>query len=196
MKKLVVIATVVALAFGGAGFALGVSTGARAEDGQREAAEVTRTTVRTTAVRAPEPAPVTPPRVEAPRVEATTPRPAVAVRDDVAEPARLRVRRLVVTSGIAGHEPDGSIGTMAVGEHERVFAFVELANGGGAGSVVVTFERDGATPTGNVELDVPERVGRWRTWAFSRGVTSAGEWRAVVRDVDGRLLAEEPFVVE
>ena len=109
--------------------------------------------------------------------------------------ARLRVRSLV-TRGIAGDEPDGFIGTMAVGEHERVFAFVELANAGGAGSVVVTFERDGATPTGNVELDVPERVGRWRTWAFSRGVTSAGEWRAVVRDVDGRLLAEETFVVE
>lgn len=196
MKKLLVIGTVVALAFGGAGFALGVSTGARAEDGPREPAAVTRTTTvhapAPVAAPSPAPAPAPVPTI-APREIA---QPATRTRDDVGERPQLRVRRLVVTSGIAGHEPDGSIGTMAVGEHERVFAFVELANAGGAGSVVVTFERDGLSPTGHVELEVPQRVGRWRTWAFTRGVTSTGEWRAVVRDVDGRVLAEQDFVVE
>lgn len=205
MKKVIAIATVVALACGGAGIALGAtmaraSTAASSESGTAseapEAFPAIRTREAAPAVpRAPEPRAAEPRAVETrvaePTVRAGDVRPATP-----ATPSEIRVRRLVVTSGIEAREPVDTIGTMAAGEHDRVYAFVELANRGGEGSVVVTFERDGEPRHGEVELEAPARAGRWRTWAFTRGVRQAGEWRAVVRDHEGRVLAEQSFVVE
>lgn len=191
MKKAILIATVVAVAFGGAGFAIGIAAGARADhERERETVTVTRTvTIPAPAIPAPAiatPAPVVP-VVREPAVREVR----EGERRDV-----IRVRRLVITSAIAEREPVDTIGTMSVGEHERVYAFVDLANRGEAGSVFVTFERDDAPPHGQVELEVPSRVARHRTWAFTRGVRRAGEWRAIVRDAQGTVLAEEAFVVE
>lgn len=191
MKKVALVLSMLALACGGAGFALGAATFARADDEVRTDVR-TVTTTRSESVRAePRVAPI------APAIAPVTGSPSrsVARTDEATEP-RVRARRLVVTSGIAGHEPADTVGTMAAGEHERVYAFVELANTGGAGHVVVTFERDGGPTTGHVELDVPAHVGRWRTWAYSRGVDRAGEWNVVVRDERGAVIAEQAFVVE
>lgn len=191
MKRTIVIVTVLALACGGAGFAVGAAAFARADDHTTTRTEVVRTVVAPTRAA---PVPVAPPIVTpstAPIARSTsTPR---VPRGE----ADVRVRRLVVTRGIEARETIDEIDVLDRDEElDRVWAFVELANAGDAsGAVTVTFERDGGAITGIVDLEVPARTGRWRTWAFSRGVTETGSWTAVVRDEDHRVLAEQDFEV-
>lgn len=111
----------------------------------------------------------------------------------------LRVRRLVVSTGIESREPTGASDTFD-GEDERLYAFVDLANRGDATEVEISFEpeiesRD-AHVTGLVTLEVPSEVGRHRTWAWSRNVHTPGNWFAVVRDLEGHELAREAFTIE
>lgn len=193
MKRTIVIATVLALACGGAGFAVGAAAFARADDHTTTRTDVVRTVVAPAPTRAA-PAPVAPPVVTP--STATIARSTSTPRMSEGE-ADVRVRRLVVTRGIEAREPIDEIEVLQADERlDRVWAFVELANAGDAsGAVTVTFEREGGPITGIVDLEVPARTGRWRTWAFSRGVTEAGSWTAVVRDEDHRVLAEQPFEV-
>lgn len=111
----------------------------------------------------------------------------------------LRVRRLVVATGIEDREPTGVSETFD-GEDARLYAFVDLANRGDATEVEVSFEpevvsRD-AHVSGLVTLEVPSEVGRHRTWAWSRGVHAPGRWSVVVRDLEGHELARTPFTIE
>jgi len=107
----------------------------------------------------------------------------------------LRIRRLVVAEGVEGREPVAPRRTFARGELERVYAFVEVENPERLpGDVVVSFEPADGPAIGNVPLAVGAAP-RWRTWAFSRAVDRPGEWTAVVRDGEGRVLAREPFTV-
>ncbi|UJR82201.1 DUF2914 domain-containing protein [Sandaracinus amylolyticus] len=185
MRKTIVIATVMALACGGAGVAIGAATFARADD-HAPRTQVVRTTTTTTRVEAP--AAPTPP----PPITTTT------TRDEREHDGELRVRRLVLTRGIEGREPIDEIDELALDERlERVYAFLDLANDGDdAAALVVTFEREGGDEvTGHVELEVPANVGRWRTWAFTRHVDREGTWRVVVRDDGGRELASHTFEV-
>jgi hypothetical protein len=111
----------------------------------------------------------------------------------------LRVRRLVVATGIEDREPTGVSETFD-GEDARLYAFVDLANRGDETEVEVSFEpevvsRD-AHVSGLVTLEVPGEVGRHRTWAWSRGVHAPGRWSVVVRDLEGHELARTPFTIE
>jgi hypothetical protein len=102
-----------------------------------------------------------------------------------------RVRRLVVTRAIDRREP--AKGELRAGD-EPLFAFVELASGSDQEhKIVVTFERDGEGPVGNVRLTIPAHDGRWRTWGMTRRVHESGSWTAVVRTEDGRELARRSF---
>lgn len=111
----------------------------------------------------------------------------------------LRVRRLLVATDIEAREPVGASDVFD-GETERLYVFVDLANRGDATDVEVSFEPEtvsaDAHVTGLVDLEVPARVGRHRTWAWSRNVHAPGRWSAVVRDLEGRELARTSFVVE
>jgi len=43
---------------------------------------------------------------------------------------------------------------------------------------------------------VPSNTGRYRTWAYSRGLRQAGSWRVVVRDAHtGRELARKSIEI-
>lgn len=121
---------------------------------------------------------------------ATKPAPAPAVLD-----ADLGVKRLVLARGVEGREPVEPSETFALDEAKQIYAFVEVQNPDQVESeIFVTFEKDGGPSVGHVTL----RVGpssRWRTWAFTRGATTAGKWTAVVRDGDGDLLARQPFEI-
>lgn len=114
------------------------------------------------------------------------------------ERGELRVRRLVLATGIEAREPTG-VAVRFDGQQERLYAFVELANTGEATSVEISFEP--VTPsreaqvTGLVSLEVPSGVARHRTWAWSRHVHAPGQWSAVVRDDQGRELARERFEI-
>ena len=110
--------------------------------------------------------------------------------------ADLRIRRLVVSRGVEAREPVGAAESFALTEVERLYAFVEVHNADAAESeIFVTFEPERGPARGHVRL----RVGatpRWRTWAYTRGVRSAGTWTAVVRNGEGELLAKTDFLVE
>lgn len=192
MRKTIVIAMVVALT--GSLALVGCGEPSATEPAATEPAPTARV----------EPAPI-PPRDRSALatttpvpVPAPAPAPAIDERPTSEARAELRVRRLVVTRGVEGREPIDEIDVLDREEDlERVYAFVDASNAGeGEGELEVSFERDDGFVTGMVTLDVPARAGRHRTWAFTRGVRAEGAWRAVVRDQDGRVLAEQPFDVQ
>lgn len=183
------------LLFGGAGIALGRaserSTPVATPAGLEECAVVSL----------PAPASSAPVTEVAPRVvEPSVDRPtgdAVATGTDAApsEPGAPRVRRLVVTSGVEGHEPVDDLDEVRVGAG-RLYAFVDAANAGGATSLEVTFEHERSGRTvGHVELGVPAHARRHRTWAYTTGIRNEGLWYAVVRDARGAEVARTPFEV-
>ncbi|MBX3181441.1 MAG: DUF2914 domain-containing protein [Polyangiaceae bacterium] len=108
------------------------------------------------------------------------------------EAGALKVKRLVVTTAIEEREPrpvtEFKAGT------DLVYAFVELANEGDEQGIVITFERVGKQ-VGYVELGVPAKQTRWRTWGRTRNIKQAGDWEAVVRTKGGDELARTRFQV-
>lgn len=103
------------------------------------------------------------------------------------------VNRLVIASDIKEREPveltDAKI-------EEPVVAFVELKNSAEQDAgVVVTFEHAGGTKVGFVELTVPAKSPRYRTWARTRNIKTPGEWTAVVTSKSGEELARTTFQV-
>jgi len=108
----------------------------------------------------------------------------------------LRVRRLIVSTGVRDHEPTGAADVFEVGGQARVYAFVDAANATGEDAALeVTFEPESGESTGHVSLDVPAGAPRWRTWAYTRHVYEPGRWHVVVRAPDGRELARRAFDV-
>lgn len=132
---------------------------------------------------------------EAQRPEAA-PRPSPRREPVLSADGPLRVRRLVVATGVRAHEPTGAGDTFALGETPRIYAFVEASSSAGEDARLdVTFEPRVGESTGHVSLEIPAGTPRWRTWAFTRHVYRAGEWEAVVRAADGRVLARRAFTV-
>lgn len=130
-----------------------------------------------------------PEEAEAPAVDPYAPE--LRSRGDV------RVRRLVLSTGVSRHEPTGAADVFTLGGPSRIYAFVDAVNrSGDAVALEVTFEPPAGETAGHVSLDVPARARRWRTWAYTRHVYEAGRWQAVVRGPDGRVLARRAFDVE
>lgn len=133
--------------------------------------------------------------VQTPVVPSAQPAQPVAVKEAAREPAKLRVKRLVVARGVENHEPVDISDSFRI-ENKPLYAFIELENGSsGDGEVLVVFEK-GSKRTGMVELSVPGNAKRWRTWGRSHGIKEAGQWFAVVRGADGKELARTPFSIE
>ncbi|MEC7525964.1 MAG: DUF2914 domain-containing protein [Myxococcota bacterium] len=108
----------------------------------------------------------------------------------------IRVRRLVVATGVSGHEPTGASDSFVLGDPRRFYAFVEAVNETGDDAALeVTFEPEAGESAGHVSLDVPAGAPRFRTWAYTRHVYTPGRWHAVVRHPDGRELARRAFDV-
>ncbi|RYZ03209.1 MAG: DUF2914 domain-containing protein [Myxococcales bacterium] len=111
--------------------------------------------------------------------------------------APLHVKRLVIASGVHDREP------LTVTEPLRadgtpIYAFAELSNPEGASeNVRITFERQGGKQrAGDVVLPVPGKVGRHRTWAFTRHIFAPGRWDAVLRSESGTELGRASFDVK
>lgn len=150
----------------------------------------------------------------APAIASATPAPSVApvaatapvkvVEVPAAKPPKtkgtssgeLHVRRLVLADGVANREPTDPESSFDGKTQDRIYAFVELENPSQEkGRIVIEFDPPGgAPPRGLVKLDVGASP-RWRTWAFTREVHTAGQWTAVVKSEDGKVLAKTPFTV-
>ncbi len=109
----------------------------------------------------------------------------------------VRVRRLILATGVERREPTGASDVFRVRGQERVYAFVEAVNPTGEPiELDVTFEPPQGESTGHVALRVPARSSRFRTWAYTRHVHETGRWEAVVRAPDGQIIARRAFDVE
>lgn len=108
----------------------------------------------------------------------------------------LKVKRLVVTTGVKDREPVAA-GDALLADGSPIYAFAELSNPGGESeNVRITFERKGgAERVGNVTLPVPGQVGRHRTWAVTRFIRAAGVWDAVLWSESGAELGRTSFEV-
>lgn len=148
----------------------------------------------TVAASAPTSAPATAPVAKDAAVKAADAKRAKASAAD----APLKVKRLVVTEAIArkSREPLGEKTSFKAEDTDKIYAFVEVENPTqGESEVFVTFEPQGeGASQGQVSLHVGASP-RWRTWAFTRNAKKAGQWAAVVRDADGKVLAKTPFEV-
>jgi hypothetical protein len=149
-------------------------------------------------------------QAEAPRASGTTPDPASAKGKGKGKgkgaqttpgaaselDGKLTVKRLVLAKSVEARAPVGAGERFVVGEQERIYAFVDLVNGGErASEITVSFEREGGPSFGEVRLDVGASP-RWRTWAFTRQAKRAGTYVATVRDPRGAVLARQSFTVE
>jgi DUF2914 family protein len=151
------------------------------------------------AASAAQPVPVPSPNL-APELATTTPAEPPAPPEpesyepDLASEGSIRIRRLVIASGVENREPTGAADTFELGG--RIYAFVEAVNENGeAAQLRVTFEPDEGESTGHVALEVPANVARFRTWAYTRHVYEPGRWEAAVRDSSGRVVARRAFDV-
>ncbi len=108
----------------------------------------------------------------------------------------IRVRRLIVSSGVAGHEPTGADDVFELGAQPRIYAFVDAVNETDEEVALrVTFEPEQGESAGHVALEIPANVPRFRTWAYTRHVYTPGRWEVVVRAPDGSVIARRPFDV-
>ena len=125
---------------------------------------------------------------------------AVPTRDSVAAkshmPSTLKVKRLIVTTGVKDREPLESAAALP-SDGSAIYAFAELSNPDGLSeNVRITFERKGgAERVGNVMLPVPGKVSRHRTWATTRFIRVGGVWEAVLWGADGSELGRTSFEV-
>lgn len=143
---------------------------------------------------APELATTHQPSIQTPQV---APEPEVESYEPVLASGDVRVRRLIVATGIEGHEPTGASDVFELGAQRRLYAFVDAVNETDEPvQVRVTFEPERGESAGHVTLNVPASVSRYRTWAYTRHVYTEGRWHVVVRDTEGRVLARRPFDVE
>lgn len=110
------------------------------------------------------------------------------------QPAKLQVKRFVVTPGVKEREPLATGATLTLGE--PIYAFTELVSGAGAAAPVeIVFEHESGRKVGHIKLDVPPSMPRWRTWGQTRGVNKAGRWTAVLLDADQAEIGRVAFEV-
>lgn len=187
MRKVALVGLVVSLIVGSsaAGYALASRPAHRPThdaapvEGSVECAVPVATTPATTLPSTPEPV----------REELPAPAPAP-------EPGEVSARRLIVTHAIEDREPVDDLTVVDdLARGERLYAFVDLANAGGASEVEVVFRHESGDTVGHVTLEVPAHARRHRTWAYSTRVEEPGNWTATVRDTDGHTLATTSFEV-
>lgn len=110
--------------------------------------------------------------------------------------AAPHVDRFVLAGDVKEREPVGETDTFST-ESEKIWAFVQFDNElGEPFSVRVHWEKlDGpATPYGFV-LDVPTAK-RFRTWSWTAIRREPGQYKAVLRTLDGEELASRSFEIK
>lgn len=108
----------------------------------------------------------------------------------------LSIQRLLTAPDVEHREPVAA--SSVFGHHdEKVVAFVELSNESAEDkSVLVHFIGPEGQVSGGIELRVPAKSPRWRTWAYTRNAKTPGLWRVEIRSLDGTLVGALPFEVE
>jgi hypothetical protein len=109
--------------------------------------------------------------------------------------AEVTLKRFVLAAGVTDREPLGESDTFT--SDAKIFAFMELANPDAEPYAVrVHWEplSGPAAPYG-VELHV-KTAPRFRTWSWTAIPREPGEYRAVLRTLDGEEIASRAFTIE
>lgn len=108
----------------------------------------------------------------------------------------LTIKRLVTAPAIEHREPVAA--SSVFGHHdETVYAFVDVSNESEEEkTLMVHFIGPNEQASGGIELRIPPKVPRWRTWAYNKHAKKPGLWRVEIRSVDGTVLGALPFEVE
>jgi len=108
----------------------------------------------------------------------------------------LTIKRLVTAPAIEHREPVAA--SSVFGHHdETVYAFVDVSNESEEEkTLMVHFIGPDEQASGGIELRIPPKVPRWRTWAYNKHANKLGLWRVEIRSVDGTVLGALPFEVE
>lgn len=107
--------------------------------------------------------------------------------------AQPKVKRLVLAADVEDREP---IALEKPQVKEPVVAFLELANETEhATEVRVTFIHESGLKVGMIDLTVPAKSPRYRTWGRTRNISRPGTWSVVVHSADGRELERQRFDV-
>jgi hypothetical protein len=108
----------------------------------------------------------------------------------------LTLRRFALSRGVENREPIDPALSFPL-EEAPLYAFVDVANATDEErSVRVVFESPAGERMGMIDLDVPNDVSRFRTWAYSRMITEPGSWQALVETDEGHLLGRISFEIE
>lgn len=127
---------------------------------------------------------------------ATQPVPAPIYEATLLDHDGLLLKRLKTTSEIENREPVTEASTFSAGIG-RVYAFMEVRNDTDEEQVLTTnFIGPQGQVRGGVEITIPPKVPRWRTWAYSSHVQRTGQWEVEVRTSEGSLLGTIAFDVE
>lgn len=187
-----------------AGLAVGCQDEPKAKPSQREAPPLaparTEEPPTLTAVAPPQPASIAEPKIDAPTAHeepiaishAPEPEPGF---DRPLDARDVVVERFVLAEGVAGREPVGESDHFPR-DNAKIFAFVQLANTDAPYAFTVHFEPvDGPPSLYGVKLDVPTAP-RWRTWSWTKLVHEPGKYRAVLRTLEGELIAAREFTID
>jgi len=112
------------------------------------------------------------------------------------DPKEVQVDRFVLAHAVEGREPVDESDVFST-DTKEIFAFVQVANAKGLPyAFKVHFEPlDGpATPYG-VQLTVPTAA-RFRTWSWTRIQRTPGRYKAVLRTLEGKDIAQREFEIE
>ena len=111
------------------------------------------------------------------------------------DPTEVKVERFVLTSGVEGREPLDERDVFTT-DDAKIFAFVQLANDKAPFAFRVHWEKLDEEPSPyGVELTVPTAP-RYRTWSWTAIKRSPGQYKAVLRTLDGKDIASREFVIE
>ena len=107
----------------------------------------------------------------------------------------MTIDRFVLAHDVKGREPVDESDRFDV--DTKIFAFVQFAN---PDAVPFAFRVhwepvDGPVSPYGVELKV-ETAARYRTWSWTAIPREPGQYKAVLRTLDGKTLAEKPFTIE
>jgi hypothetical protein len=105
----------------------------------------------------------------------------------------FEIARLVVGTGVENREPAG-VAEKFPASTEKLYCFLEAVNIPKDTEITLVWF-NGEKEAGKFKLNLKQGP-KWRTWAFKnlRGVK--GEWKAEVKDADGRLMKDVKFKVE
>jgi len=130
------------------------------------------------------------------KLESKDPKETLKDLDCEAGAGEPKVDRFVLAGGVEEREPVGETDTFFT-DTDKIWAFVQFDNELGAPfSARVHWEKvDGpASPYGFV-LDVPTAK-RYRTWSWTAIKREPGQYRAVLRTLDGKELASRTFEIK